>query len=103
MLFVFIQILGVFFGMHWGFVGRESKAAYKNLRGFSTKKDFLYYYSKRKSLVARIAQRKLQKLQQRMNSYNKESGIDTETSALLENNKDRTFKNFVKIMEVENV
>jgi len=103
MLFVFIQILGVFFGMHWGFVGRESKAAYKNLRGFSTKKDFLYYYSKRKSWVARIAQRKLQKLQQRMNSHNKESGIDTETSALLENNKDRTFKNFVKIMEVENV
>lgn len=101
-LFIFIQILGVFFGMHWGFAGRESKAAYQNLRGFNTKKEFLAYYDKRKGWVARIAQRKLQMLQQLMNRYDKEKGIDTETSSLLANNKGRTFKEYLKIMEKEN-
>lgn len=100
-LFVFIQILGIFFGMHWGFVGRESKAAYQNLRGFNTKKDFLHYYDTRKNYIARVGQRKLQKLQQMMNQYNKKEGTNTSTSELLANNNGRTFKAYLKIMENE--
>jgi len=45
LLFIFIQILGIFFGMHYDFAGRESKEAYHLLRGFSTKKAFLSYYT----------------------------------------------------------
>jgi len=95
LMFVFIQILGIFFGMHWDFAGRESKEAYECLRGFSTKKAFLSYYEKAKTHIARVAQKQLQTLQHKMNIINDNSGTDAETSALLRNNKDRTFKQYL--------
>ena len=96
LLFVFIQILGIFFGMHYDFAGRESKEAYRLLRGFSTKKAFHNYYERAKTHIARIAQRQLQKLQHKMNIINDNSGTDAETTALLRNNKDRTFKTYLE-------
>ncbi len=96
LLFVFIQILGIFFGMHYDFAGRESKEAYTLLRGFSTKKAFLSYYERAKTHIARIAQRQLQKLQHKMNIINDNMGTDAETTALLRNNKDRTFKKYLE-------
>jgi len=96
LLFVFIQILGIFFGMHYDFAGRESKEAYECLRGFSTKKAFLSYYERAKTHIARIAQRQLQKLQHKMNIINDNSGTDAETTALLRNNKDRTFRKYLE-------
>ncbi|MCF6206450.1 MAG: hypothetical protein L3J47_06115 [Sulfurovum sp.] len=96
LLFVFIQILGIFFGMHYDFAGRESKEAYELLRGFSTKKAFLSYYERAKTHIARIAQRQLQKLQHKMNIINDNMGTDAETTALLRNNKDRTFKKYLE-------
>jgi len=95
LMFVFIQILGIFFGMHWDFAGRESKEAFGCLKGFSTKKAFLSYYEKVKTHIARIAQRKLQKLQHKMNIINDNTGTDAETTAILRNNKDRTFKQYL--------
>jgi len=95
-MFVFIQILGIFFGMHWGFAGRESMIAYESLKGFSSKKEFLNYYSTRKTTIARLAQRQLQKLQHKMNLINDEIGTDAETTALLRNNKNRTFNEYLK-------
>lgn len=95
LMFVFIQILGIFFGMHWDFAGRESKEAYECLRGFSTKKAFLAYYDNAKTHIARTAQKKLQKLQHAMNIINDNSGTDAETTSLLRNNKDRTFKQYL--------
>ena len=95
LMFVFIQILGIFFGMHWDFAGRESKEAYECLRGFSTKKAFLAYYDNAKTHIARTAQKQLQKLQHAMNIINDNSGTDAETTALLRNNKDRTFKQYL--------
>jgi len=96
LLFVFIQILGIFFGMHYDFAGRESKEAYECLRGFSTKKAFLSYYERAKTHIARIAQRQLQKLQHKMNIINDNMGTDAETTQLLRNNKDRTFKKYLE-------
>ena len=95
LMFVFIQILGIFFGMHWDFAGRESKEAYECLRGFSTKKAFLAYYERAKTHIARVAQRQLQKLQHKMNIINDNTGTDAETTAILRNNKDRTFKQYL--------
>jgi len=95
LMFVFIQILGIFFGMHWDFAGRESKDAYECLRGFSTKKAFLAYYERAKTNIARVAQQQLQKLQHKMNIINDNSGTDAETTALLRNNKDRVFKQYL--------
>jgi hypothetical protein len=96
LVFVFIQILGIFFGMHYDFAGRESREAYEALRGFSTKKAFLSYYERAKTHIARIAQRQLQKLQHKMNIINDQMGTDAETTALLRNNKDRTFKKYLE-------
>ncbi len=95
LMFVFIQILGIFFGMHWGFAGRESREAYECLRGFPTKKAFLSYYDRAKTHIARVAQQQLQKLQHKMNIINDNSGTDAETTALLRNNKDRTFRKYL--------
>ncbi len=95
LMFVFIQILGIFFGMHWDFAGRESKEAYECLRGFSTKKAFLAYYDNAKTHIARTAQKQLQKLQHAMNIINDNSGTDAETTSLLRNNKNRTFKQYL--------
>jgi hypothetical protein len=95
LLFVFIQILGIFFGMHYDYAGRESKEAYECLKGFSTKKSFLSYYEKAKTHIARVAQKQLQKLQHKMNIINDNSGTDAETTAILRNNKDRTFKQYL--------
>lgn len=94
-MFFFIQILGIFFGMNWGFAGRESKAAYGCFRGFSTKKAFLAHYERAKTHIARVAQKQLQKLQHKMNIINDQSGTDAEITALLRNNKDRTFKQYL--------
>ncbi len=96
LLFIFIQILGIFFGMHYDFAGRESREAYDLLRGFSTKKAFLSYYERAKTHIARVAQRQLQKLQHKMNIINDNIGTDAETTALLRNNKDRTFKKYLE-------
>jgi flagellar basal body-associated protein FliL len=95
LLFIFIQILGIFFGMHYDFAGRESKEAHECLKGFSTKKSFLSYYEKAKTHISRVAQQQLQKLQHKMNINNDNMGTDAETSALLRNNKDRTFKQYL--------
>ena len=95
-MFVFIQILGIFFGIHWGFAGRESAIAYESLKGFSSKKEFLNYYSTKKTTIARLAQRQLQKLQHKMNLINDNIGTDAETTALLRNNKNRTFSEYLK-------
>ena len=95
LLFVFIQILGIFFGMHYDYAGRESKEAYECLKGFSTKKAFLSYYERAKTQIARVAQKQLQKLQHKMNIINDNSGTDAETTAILRNNKDRTFKQYL--------
>ncbi len=96
LLFIFIQILGIFFGMHYDFAGRESAEAYRLLRGFSTKKAFHSYYERAKTHIARVAQRQLQKLQHKMNIINDNMGTDAETTALLRNNKDRTFKKYLE-------
>jgi len=95
LMFVFIQILGIFFGMHWDYAGRESREAYECLRGFSTKNAFLAYYERAKTHIARVAQQQLQKLQHKMNINNDNSGTDAETTAILRNNKDRTFKQYL--------
>jgi len=95
LMFIFIQILGIFFGMHWGFAGRESREAYECLRGFATKKAFLSYYDRIKTHIARVAQQQLQKLQHKMNIINDNTGTDAETTALLRNNKERTFRQYL--------
>lgn len=64
-VFVFLQILGVAFGMRWGFAGRESHRAYQLSAGarFSSFEQFQSYFYER---VADHAQSKLETLRQLM-------------------------------------
>jgi len=72
-LFVFLQILGILFGMKWGFAGRESAKAYALSGGkrFATFDDYRAYYL---DYVVDIAQSKLESLRQRMTAKSESNG-----------------------------
>jgi len=72
-LFVFLQILGILFGMKWGFAGRESAKAYALSGGkrFATFDDYRAYHL---DSVVDIAQSKLESLRQRMTSRSESNG-----------------------------
>jgi hypothetical protein len=61
-IFVFLQVLGIFFGYRHSFNGRLSKDAYRALRAdhFSSHGELLQYYDR----IADIAQSKVERLQQ---------------------------------------
>jgi hypothetical protein len=63
-VFVFLQILGVIFGYRWGFAGRESSAAFRDIgKGrYATYADVRAHYQE----IADTAQSMLENLQQRL-------------------------------------
>ncbi|MFM0214550.1 hypothetical protein [Paraburkholderia caledonica] len=61
-IFVVTQIVGIFGGFAWGFGGRESRAAWKTTKGFTTFEDYNNYFAPLRS----IAQSQLENLQKRM-------------------------------------
>ncbi|MEM5387808.1 hypothetical protein VSR68_30045 [Paraburkholderia phymatum] len=61
-IFVVTQIVGIFGGFAWGFGGRESRAAWKTTKGFTTFEDYDNYYTPLRA----IAQSQLENLQKRM-------------------------------------
>lgn len=72
-VFVFLQILGVVFGMRWGFAGRESQKAY-HLSGGSRFSSFDEYREHFYDRVADQAQAKLETLRQLMAHRNEHGG-----------------------------
>jgi hypothetical protein len=72
-LFVFLQILGILFGMKWGFAGRESAKAYALSGGkrFATFDDYRAYHL---DYVVDLAQSKLESLRQRMTAKSESNG-----------------------------
>ncbi|HEY4214175.1 MAG TPA: hypothetical protein VGM84_22050 [Steroidobacteraceae bacterium] len=72
-LFVFLQILGILFGMKWGFAGRESAKAYALSGGkrFATFEDYRAYHL---DYVVDVAQSKLESLRQRMTAKSESNG-----------------------------
>jgi len=87
-VFVFLQILGVVFGLRWGFTGDESKKAYKLSGGnrFLSFAEYQEYYFGR---VADQAQAKLETLRQLL-IHNNEHGGNTRMSFTR-----RSFRDFV--------
>jgi hypothetical protein len=77
-IFVFLQILGILFGIKWGFAGRESKKAYKRSGGkrFDTFDDYRSYSLDR---VVDTAQSKLESLRQRMVAQSERRGYPLPT------------------------
>ena len=63
-IFVFLQIFGILLGYNRGFAGEDSEVAYETIEGFSSVSEFEHYHEQRKHIVSKVAQSKLQKLQQ---------------------------------------
>lgn len=77
-IFVFLQILGIFFGYRWGFAGQQSESAFHAIGGgrYSTYADVREHYK----AIADTAQSKLEQLQQKMmerNIYHGNDGLHT--------------------------
>lgn len=73
-IFVFLQILGIFFGFRWGFAGQQSEAAFNAIGAgrYSSYSDVREHYKE----IADTAQSKLEQLQQRLIERNSLSGND---------------------------
>lgn len=73
-IFVFLQILGVFFGFRWGFAGHQSEDAFNAIGAgrYSSYADVREHYKN----IADAAQSKLEHLQQKIMERNGGSGND---------------------------
>ncbi|MCT7526490.1 zinc ribbon domain-containing protein [Aliarcobacter cryaerophilus] len=100
-LFIFIQLLGILFGMKWGFAGKKSEVAFNYIDGFDNKQDYIEYYKRKKESISRIAEQKLKLLQQRMNQRGTQISSSAEGMNLLITKDNRTFKEYVKIQSEE--
>ncbi len=90
-IFVFLQILSVFFGFRWGFAGKDSESAYKAIGGgrYSSYADVREHYKD----IADTAQSKLEHLQQKLMERNTNTGNDGL----------HTTKSFYEFMDLERV
>lgn len=73
-IFAVTQLVGIAGGYKWGFAGKESKAAYRGTRGFSTYDDYLAFFTP----LMQVAQSKLQTLQQKMSERRANDGLRLE-------------------------
>jgi hypothetical protein len=80
-IFVVTQIVGIFGGFAWGFGGRESRAAWKTTKGFTTFEDYNNYYAPLRA----ITQSQLENLQKRM----------AENADILGKTFEKTFRDYV--------
>jgi hypothetical protein len=88
-IFAITQLVGIAGGYKWGFAGKESKAAYRGTRGFSTYDDYLAFFTP----LMQVAQSKLQTLQQKMSERRANDGLRLEHTFddyLMESRESRT-------------
>jgi len=65
-IFVFLQIFGILLGFNRGFAGEDSDIAYETVNGFSSREEFEHHYDHKRQYISKVAQAKLQELQQEM-------------------------------------
>ncbi len=89
-VFVFLQIISVYFGYHWGFAGRHSPKAYGATGGFARYDDVYQKYEE----ISDVAQSKLADLQEKISYKNSTSGNAWVKSKL-------TFNEFLRVSREE--
>lgn len=85
-VFIFLQIIGVYFGFNWGFAGKEGSKAYAATGGYSRYDDVLQRYDE----ISDVAQSKLSDLQQKITKRSA-MGSNVGSSSKL------TFKSYMQI------
>lgn len=96
-LFVFIQILGILFGYKWGFVGKESKKAYRYIKNFSNADEFEDYYERVRDYIISKANEKLSDLQAKMANRISKTSISPEEKDLAYSASSRTFERYIEL------
>lgn len=89
-VFIFLQIISVYFGYNWGFAGRQSAEAYRGTKGFARYDDVYQKYEE----ISDVAQSKLVDLQEKIAYRNSTTGTAWVRSNL-------TFKEFLKVSREE--
>lgn len=95
-LFVLLQIFGILIGFKTGFSGKHSSDARKEIGPFKSEREFKAHYSRLKQQVARIAQKRLTNLQQKMNQRAETNCQDPKVLHVLEACGDRSFLTYME-------
>ncbi|TCN87089.1 hypothetical protein [Shewanella fodinae] len=95
-LFVLLQIFGILIGFKTGFAGKHSKDARKEIGNFKSEREFKTHYSRLKQQVARVAQKRLTNLQQRMNQKAEVNCQDPKVLEMLEGCGNRSFLTYME-------
>ncbi|WP_372931620.1 hypothetical protein [Shewanella putrefaciens] len=95
-LFVLLQIFGILIGFKTGFAGKHSKDARKEIGNFKSEREFKTHYSRLKQQVARVAQKRLTNLQQRMNQKAEVNCQDPKVLEMLEGCGSRSFLTYME-------
>ena len=96
-LFVFIQILGILFGYKWGFVGKESKKAYRYIKNFSNADEFEDYYERARDYIISKANEKLSDLQAKMANHISKTSISSDDKNQAYSASSRTFERYIEL------
>ncbi len=99
-IFVFLQILGVFIGFKTGFVGKESSVARKSIGKFKTKEQYDNFYARIKQSMARNAQAKLVNLQQRLAQRSSKLGTNQAVMKLSRDTANRSFLSYINLTQI---
>ncbi|MEL4280589.1 MULTISPECIES: hypothetical protein [Shewanella] len=94
-LFILLQIFGILIGFKTGFAGKHSKDARKEIGNFKSEREFKTHYSRLKQQVARVAQKRLTNLQQRMNQKAEVNCQDPKVLEMLEGCGRRSFLTYM--------
>jgi hypothetical protein len=96
-IFIFLQVFGVLLGYKKGFAGKQSKEASHYIDGFKSKEQFVTYYERKKNLIARIAQSKLQTLQQKLANTIRDKSTEPASLEAAQHTSARDFHAYVEL------
>lgn len=90
-IFIFIQLLGILIGFKTGFSGKESSKARTDMGKFKTKREFEAFYQRKKTSIARMSQKNLGALQQKLAKKISQTATDKDIINLANSVSDRNF------------
>ncbi len=93
-IFVFLQIFGILIGYKTGFAGKESAVAKTFLWNFNTRDQFEAFYNRKKQQIARVSQKRLSALQQKLAQRANMLATDQKLNALAATSGERRFLDY---------
>ncbi len=94
-VFILIQVVSIWIGSNWGFIGVVSGPAYKLLQGFPTDSEYERWHRRKQDYVAKLGQSQVSTLQQRMGKRANKMGVNAGDSLRIENRSGRTFAAYI--------